>query len=394
MAIKNVTGDALDQLVPYIIEDLKVINGKNAIKQIANKYKLDPAVVRSISKSRSIGQIKSTKQNVENVVSKEETEVVKSEPKKGKGRRLTDDEKIRILELRESGMSSKEISETVGVSYPTVRRVCLAFGVDESKPRSSKKEDKQLKTESESSSENINLSEVGKLLGLDKIGNLKEVKSSSDVECGLIADRHDMPVNKYVFNTFDDDLMFDYKRQEEIAKRFILQNIEFSEIGEPKQQIILYASGLQCAMATVIKMCYKLGVNLKIKHYNLSTKAYDIQTIYNHFSCNTENNIYAKFLNLKRSNLYLYNCDENNITDNCELYTITLSEFNNDKQFVGNVDTIVFDKYDEMWSVYAKLISMILSHKEKYLGVFINNSYIKNGEFVWGPSISKGYNFK
>lgn len=45
------------------------------------------------------------------------------------GRRLTDSERARVLQMRASGALVKQIAFTIGCGEKTVRRICRKFGV-------------------------------------------------------------------------------------------------------------------------------------------------------------------------------------------------------------------------------------------------------------------------
>jgi len=102
-------------------------------------------------------------------------------------------------------------------------------------------------------------------------------------EVGLISDRHNIPVGQYIFDIFTQEMMFDYDEQYRIAQKFLDEYIGFNENGIPNRDLIVYLTGLQIALATVVKVCYDNKVNLTLKHYNNQTRVYHDQVIFDDF---------------------------------------------------------------------------------------------------------------
>lgn len=101
------------------------------------------------------------------------------------------------------------------------------------------------------------------------------VDDTTTVKLGLVADRHDMgPINDFVFESLDESLMFDYARQYVIAADAIKKHIDGGN-----KSLIIYATGLQSALTTVIKVCNDLNVPLTIMHYNTKEHTYIPQVV-------------------------------------------------------------------------------------------------------------------
>ena len=101
------------------------------------------------------------------------------------------------------------------------------------------------------------------------------VDDTTSVKLGLVADRHDMgPINDFVFESLDETLMFDYARQYVIAADAIKKHIDGGN-----KSLVIYATGLQSALTTVIKVCNDLGVPLTIMHYNTKEHTYIPQIV-------------------------------------------------------------------------------------------------------------------
>ena len=101
------------------------------------------------------------------------------------------------------------------------------------------------------------------------------VDDTTSVKLGLVADRHDMgPINDFVFESLDETLMFDYARQYVIAADAIKKHINGGN-----KSLVIYATGLQSALTTVIKVCNDLNVPLTIMHYNTKEHTYIPQVV-------------------------------------------------------------------------------------------------------------------
>ena len=101
------------------------------------------------------------------------------------------------------------------------------------------------------------------------------VDDTTSVKLGLVADRHDMgPINDFVFESLDETLMFDYARQYVIAEEAIKKHIDGGN-----KSLVIYATGLQSALTTVIKVCNDLNVPLTIMHYNTKEHTYIPQVV-------------------------------------------------------------------------------------------------------------------
>jgi hypothetical protein len=107
---------------------------------------------------------------------------------------------------------------------------------------------------------------------------------------GLIRGRHDMPCDKYIFDSGVRDI-FDYKGIRNHIKRFIRENIEvecnpvfegctsYGDTFEYKsnKRLIVYVTGLSCVLAELISACVCDGIDLTLMHYNAETEMYEPQ---------------------------------------------------------------------------------------------------------------------
>jgi len=120
----------------------------------------------------------------------------------------------------------------------------------------------------------------------DSHSNLRQYIKTKCVEAGLVSDRHgemDQYVRgRYVYDSFGSEMITNYVRQEEIALKFIRRNLTFTE-GVPNEHLVVYLTGLQCALVSIIKACLQMKVNLVVKHWDTATNKYRSQVVFSEF---------------------------------------------------------------------------------------------------------------
>ena len=102
---------------------------------------------------------------------------------------------------------------------------------------------------------------------------------------GLIRGRHEMPVDKYIFEEGIKD-MFDYDEIRNHITDFILNEVGvdyeadgliYSNKGE--KSLTVYVTGLTSVSCELVDLCNKYGVLLTLMHYDRDTGAYRAQTL-------------------------------------------------------------------------------------------------------------------
>ena len=120
----------------------------------------------------------------------------------------------------------------------------------------------------------------------DSHSNLRQYIKTKCVEAGLVSERHgemDQYVRgHYVYDSFGSEMITNYVRQEEIALKFIRRNLTFTE-GVPNEHLVVYLTGLQCALVSIIKACLQMKVNLVVKHWDTATNKYRSQVVFSEF---------------------------------------------------------------------------------------------------------------
>lgn len=184
--------------------------------------------------------------------SAETTYILKSETKRRRKSKITQELKDSIINcyLENSKLSQRKIAEKCGTSQTTVcvtLREYKAF-----KEGSNSESDNDPKTNEPTVSKETTIPTITADSVYSKTQLLKFVESrcntvyemSNKLKVGMIKDRHDLPVNKFIFNeAFDSDLLFDYGKQEKIVEEFIKKNIRFVN-GIPEKPLAVYATGL------------------------------------------------------------------------------------------------------------------------------------------------------
>lgn len=90
----------------------------------------------------------------------------------------------------------------------------------------------------------------------------------ADKKMGLIKGRHQMPVDKYIFEEEDFDI-FDFS---------YLQNRVHEALFDTKS-LALYVTGLTVALVEVINYCVYNDIDLTLYHYNRDTNEYVPQEV-------------------------------------------------------------------------------------------------------------------
>lgn len=218
---------------------------------------------------------------------------------------------------------------------------------------------------------------------------LLKIQNESYIKVGLVADRHNInPVKDYIFDGFDSELMFNYEEQFEIAKKEIKDKIPFNN-GKPIKGLMLYATGLQAALVSVIKVCEEMGIPLVVMHYNAEDQAYYPQNY------SVENDVIAKVPTIldnyvkKVRLLQLYNCmpeDLNDATNILEVkecfYDSPIGSIN---RSIVATDSIIFINKSAAWDYFRIKAEEALPSKS----IFINIGSIDKGKYISGKSIAR-----
>lgn len=97
------------------------------------------------------------------------------------------------------------------------------------------------------------------------------------LEIGAVRGRHEMPVNKFVFDEAITN--FDIKEIEDYVTNRMNQEV-FCHDGITYSAVTLYVTGLTIVTTSVMKWCVDHDITLTLMHYNTATQNYDPQVVY------------------------------------------------------------------------------------------------------------------
>ena len=86
---------------------------------------------------------------------------------------------------------------------------------------------------------------------------------------GLIRNRHEMPVDDFIFETIDDVTDLDWLHQVSLDK---LKCLSSDKLG-------IYVTGLSTALVAALNACRYLGIDVELYHYNRDTDSYYAQQV-------------------------------------------------------------------------------------------------------------------
>ena len=329
------------------------------------------------------------------------TYILKSETK-GRRRKskITQELKDNIINcyLENSKLSQRKIAEKCGTSQTTV---CITLREYKAfKEGSNSESDNDTKTNEPTVSKETTIPTITADSVYSKTQLLKFVESrcntvykmSNKLKVGMIKDRHDIPINKFIFNeAFDQDLMFDYGKQEKIVEEFIKNNIRFVN-GIPEKPLAVYATGLQCALVSIIKVCYKMHINLDVLHYKTNTLAgynYETQKViteYVSLSDGDDERIESQLGVLKftkvlysENRLYFYNCKESDFIDYKDGDEVFLINFNIGTRTLTNAKHIICKSCEDLLACYAMIYPAIKNISEfEEIALVANSCTLKN----------------
>lgn len=116
--------------------------------------------------------------------------------------------------------------------------------------------------------------------------------NNTTVTAGLVAGRHEMPVDLYVFKEITD--LFDFARLHREACDFLREyvgtHVEYGqglnsrdytdvEIIRGNKSLTVFVTGLTAATAALISACAENGIDLKLMHYDRESGEYKAQQV-------------------------------------------------------------------------------------------------------------------
>lgn len=423
--ISKKSGD-YEKVIPVVLEEY--MNGVSK-KTIANNHKIDIAIVVSIlnSNKNALNRMRENRRKenaimIPNDVAVTEEEHIENAPKtkERKARAIiTEEIKKDIVELcKDNDTSYTDIASAYNVALSTVSRLAREAGIIRKSGKSdkvvkndgiknnnsnikrnnfsyvTKNSDQQDKSENETKKmiKDIVNNAVNKAANSDvKIDgfyyNIKKIKKPSNIyEIGLVDERHDLPVDRCIYGSLDDNEIFNYNELYRIAKKHI-ENVPSNSV------IMLYCTGLQSALGAVIKACFTLKRSLILKHYNNQTKNYTNQEIFNFNNVSMEECEYP-FNNLEKySTVYTYECTLEELVENHDNYMVNyFCSSRNDRENVEK-HNIFCTGYEKAFKLFGEL-SMNIQDIDKDISVFVRKATVNKSSCNIGQIISKTYNYE
>lgn len=222
----------------------------------------------------------------------------------------------------------------------------------------------------------------------------KPNKKRGVIRCGLISKRHNIPTDLYVFNrSVPQWLMFDYGELDKICRRFLNDNLGFDEDGEPTTDVILYTTGLQCALASFIKTCSEMHVNLTLAHYNDRYEGYEQQVIFSGFGSKTDPYPYEiNYICEDADACLTYNCTPSDFKSCDSLFVVTITKFVKNSNEVTNKKVVFCMTSYDSWSCYKELMTELSENEDTEI---ITDKYEKSldGYITFSKKIISSCNF-
>lgn len=353
------TAEELDPISKKIYDGL--CNGENK-KVLSNKYKVPMTAIIALQKRFKTGTIASSTVTLPEMEQKTETDEKSKviqigtdsdstkdsvETKSRKKRKTVNEDDIDlVIEFVKDGYTSKQIAELTNLSISTISRI-----------------------------RTNNRSEV------NPDQTTKDTKSHSDIvpigtsiRVGLVADRHNMPVNDFIFKTsLSKSIMFDYDRIEDICREYIDEMVDFVD-GEAQQKLVVYVTGIQCVLSSLIKVANEKKVNLTLRHYDSDTNTYHTHVIWDKFGGSTPAEIDELLVNSKSS--YTYKCDIKELIENKTCIKIVEVHYNNDTVLYQNA--YLAKNTDDMFM----LVSDMMKKSDKDVSIYAKGYDLIKGRFV------------
>lgn len=357
------TVEELDPISKKIYDGL--CRGENK-KVLSNKYKVPMTAIIALQKRFKTGTIANSQipEMEQETESDDKSKVIQIgndsdskdtvETKPRKKRKTVHKEDIDlVIEFVKDGYTSKQIAELTNLSLATISRI-RTNNRSECRPSGANTE-QIVTTEDHETHSDI-------------------VPIGTSIRVGLVADRHNMPVNDFIFKTsLSKSIMFDYDKIEDICREYIDEMVDFVN-GESQQKLIVYVTGIQCVLSSLIKVTNEKKVNLTLRHYDSDTNTYHTHVIWDQFGGSTPAEIDELLVNSKSS--YTYKCDIKELIENKTCIKVVEVHYNNDT--VVYQDAYLVKNTDDMFM----LVSDMMKKSDKDVSIYAKGYDLIKGRFV------------
>lgn len=351
------TAEELDPISKKIYDGL--CNGENK-KVLSNKYKVPMTTIIALQKRFKTGTIANSQlpEMEQETESDDKSKVIQIgndsdstkdsvETKSRKKRKTVHKEDIDlVIEFVKDGYTSKQIAELTNLSLSTITRI-----------RTSNRSECQSSETSPKQTISLDIVPIG-----------------TSIRVGLVADRHNMPVNDFIFKTsLSKSIMFDYDKIEDVCREYIDEMVDFVN-GEAQQKLIVYVTGIQCVLSSLIKVANEKKVNLTLRYYDSDSNTYHTHVIWDQFGGSTPAEIDELLVNSKSS--YTYKCDIKELIKNKTCIKVVEVHYNNDN--VVYQDAYLVKNTDDMFM----LVSDMMKKSDKDISIYAKGYDLIKGRFV------------
>ena len=410
-------------------------------KQIANDFNLKLSYVVSVAQRapvkfriKEIKQKLIAQQSVEEVKKEEAVVEVASnndqEVKAVTRTKLTDDQKLEIASRYESGDLARDIAKDYGIHYATVYTIIKKLNVNPHKQykRRGEEETKLVEEVKEQPVKEETAKKKIYIVNGNKAANKKQTVSKKEetvtqqqknndsydrtaitadsylFKCGLCSDRHDMPVDTFVFNRLISslDLTLKSDRVDE-AMEFLEKNIPFED-GLPTKKLHLYATGNQILFQAVLIAAMRLKINVIVCHYHapgglMVYDDFDMEFNFPDKTNSTESLKVSSYFTFGYTDKYISNktsVEELNSAD--KLYIIKEIYFDKDSKEQKEIDKKItfFSTLDETFRVFGKMSERITDKAtfSDKVALYVHEVKRKSGnEYFVNTAMAKSFSF-
>ena len=356
----------------YSIKDTAEKFNSNTVESVLEEIKEVPPIKQAEANVVDIGDIiTSDISEVANTSVEDPTPVIEPAPVepvvKKKRSNITDDTVAKIVrELSLNKLSKTDIAKKYQVSYSSVMRI--------QKAHEEKIKNKPMFSTALDSSKFMRL------------------QGRNFVRLGLIYGRHpDMPTDNFIYDgAFDSELISDYEKQYELADYALQKEIKFVD-GKPINGLMLYTTGLQPALVSVLKVVNHRNIPTIVMHYNTDTCAYDAQDYNSDMLadfCDDIPYVLEKVIERSRQ-FFLYDCSADDITNAKNIWEVCRCQYDSPSGSINRsilwIDTVVFVNEDAAWTYFREQSNAI----EENQSIYLNSDVIKNGRLSKDGNIAR-----
>jgi len=227
----------------------------------------------------------------------------------------------------------------------------------------------------------------------DKEKEIYVLSRDTVIEVGLVADRHEMPVDRFIFGSISHGQVNDFSQLKRVAEHFIKTNVKFDSKGYAINSIRCYCTGLQSALNAFIVACVNNKVNYSLMHYDTCSGRFLEQEGIMDFKTSDQSapqalsGLYRWYDEIRVNNTHPLN-----VIRNDEIFAVARKVNDGNGNYTKSVLDI-FALYDDALNFFIKLASDIRNTEER-TNVFLNRLVKENVQFrMEQPSLMQSQNY-